>query len=168
MLPRSIISRGQDWFPRYKSIKAIDRAGLNKRLLDELESLPNVKLLFNCKLTGANFNKCLAWFETKSSAKTEKRNPEIEIEFDFLIGADGAHSATRHHLMKYARMDFKQEYIDTLWCEFQIPPDTDQTFKISPNHLHIWPAGDSMFIAIPDSVWSFHTVSKAAADFAVE
>ena len=138
-----------------QTIKAIDRAGLNKRLLDELEELPNAKLFFNYKLTGANFDKGLAWFETKNNAMTESRNPEIEVKYNLLLGADGAHSATRHHLMKYTRMDFRQEYIDTLWCEFQIPPTGDGEFRISPNHLHIWPAGDSMFIAIPDSVSNF-------------
>lgn len=60
--------------------------------------------------------------------------------------------------MKYLRMDYQQEYIDTLWCEFtidaqkQIGEDPASRFKISPNHLHIWPGKDFMFIAIPSTV----------------
>ena len=76
-----------------------------------------------------------------------------------MIGADGAHSAVRHHLMKYVMMDYKQEYIDTLWCEFRIEPKADASpgdpmskFAISPNHLHIWPGRVFMFIAIPSDV----------------
>jgi kynurenine 3-monooxygenase len=133
---------------------------LNKILLDELESLPNVKFFFNHKLTGADFRKHKAWFEI-SDQKTPSRgrHREIEIEFDFLIGADGAHSSTRYHLMKYARMDYQQEYIDTLWCEFQIMAqpfkageDEKSKFVISPHHLHIWPGKEFMFIAIPSLV----------------
>ena len=57
--------------------------------------------------------------------------------------------------MKYARMDYSQTYIDCLWCEFSIPPSEDDDFRISPNHLHIWPAGSFMFIALPSLDKSF-------------
>lgn len=143
-----------------KTIFAVDRGGLNKRLLDELEAMPNVKLFFNHKLAGAEFNKGIAWFEQRvpSEPKTQIAK-EIEVPFDLLIGADGAHSAARYHLMKFTRMDYQQEYIDTLWCEFQIQPkerydlsNPDSRFKISQNHLHIWPGRDYMFIAIPSLV----------------
>lgn len=140
----------------------MDRGDLNKRLLDELESLPNVKFKFNHKLTGADFKNKKAWFEVHGGKSlqwsVEIRDQEVEVDFDFLIGADGAHSATRYHLMKYLRMDYQQEYIDTLWCEFtidaqeQIGEDSASRFKISPHHLHIWPGKDFMFIAIPSTV----------------
>ena len=139
-------------------IRAVDRGGLNKRLLDELEAMPNVTFFFRHKMTGADFRKKKAWFEiTQSGDKqsSERRAPEIEVEFDLLLGADGAHSAARHHLMKFARMDFSQKYIDCLWCEFTIPPSKDGDFRISPNHLHIWPAGSFMFIALPSLDKSF-------------
>ena len=132
-------------------------------MLDELESMPNVKINFNHKLTGADFHKKKAWFEISNTVSAKEslsaRNREVEIEFDFLIGADGAHSAARYHMMKFARLDYQQEYIDTLWCEFQIEAkdiepsqDTRNRFQISPNHLHIWPGKEFMFIAIPSFV----------------
>ena len=153
-----------------KSIFAVDRAGLNKRLLDSLESMPNVTFHFNHKLTGADFNENKAWFEKRRdkprtdhaqnptqpsrSKQDEDRDPEIEIGFDLMIGADGAHSAARYHLMKFARVNYQQEYIDTLWCEFHISPKNSD-FAMSPNHLHIWPGGSFMFIAIPSLDKSF-------------
>ncbi|KAI9825862.1 MAG: kynurenine 3-monooxygenase, mitochondrial precursor [Thelocarpon impressellum] len=129
--------------------------------------MPHVKFFFNHKLTGADFNKNLAWFEKKKDAGQESRAAEIEISFDFMIGADGAHSAVRYHLMKFARVNYQQEYIDTLWCEFQIPPDENTgAFRLSPNHLHIWPGGDFMFIAIPSMDHSFtSTLFLPAAHF---
>ena len=61
-------------------------------------------------------------------------------------------------MMKFTRMDYSQEYIDTLWCEFRIAPrearpgEPASRFAISPNHLHIWPGKEFMFIAIPSEV----------------
>lgn len=183
----SLYEESQNYDVHGRYIRAVDRAGLNKRLLDELNNMPNVKLLFNHKLTGADFNRKKAWFEqrhdkprtdhaqnpTESTDKnpaldeTSKRAKEIEIGFDFMIGADGAHSAVRYNLMKFARMSYTQEYIETLWCEFHISPSASNDFQISPNHLHIWPGGDFMFIAIPSLDKSFtSTLFLPASHFA--
>lgn len=127
--------------------------------------MDNVKIIFNHKLTGASFTSHKAWFEVSAGKTTpaQARDQEIEVDFDFLIGADGAHSAARFHLMKYTRMDYQQEYIDTLWCEFHIRAQNqtgdDSRFAISPNHLHIWPGKDFMFIAIPSFVFFPHQFS---------
>ena len=144
-----------------QAINAIDRGMLNNTLLDELEKTSNVKLFFNHKLTGADFSANKAWFECRSSVDGQNsegslhRAPEFEVSFDYLIGADGAHSATRFHLMKFAQVNYQQEYIDALWCEFRIPPSAHGGFRISPNHLHIWPGSEFMFIALPSSDRSF-------------
>lgn len=171
-----------DAFGRFQ--RAADRGGLNKRLLDELERFPNVRVHFAHKLTGADFGRGLAWLEDRrsplstSTSGPSGRYAEIEISFDLLLGADGAHSAARFHLMKFARVSFAQTYIDTLWCEFRIEPvvlDNNSTgtsttpsnsagakttaetaekneqqkdWAISPSHLHIWPSADGQFMFI--------------------
>ena len=169
----------------WKSIKAVDRSVLNKCLLDALDKMPNVTLHFNHKLTGANFDQKTAWFEQlkrRSGNSADARPTEIEVSFDFLIGADGAFSATRFHMMKFARLNYYQEYIDTLWCEFTIQPvnkkprslhnrpdngKDSSKFAISPAHLHIWPAGSFMFIAIPSLDGTFTcTLFASSAHFA--
>ncbi|PYH98181.1 FAD/NAD(P)-binding domain-containing protein [Aspergillus ellipticus CBS 707.79] len=144
-----------------RAINAVDRGTLNNALLDELERTPNVKLFFNHKLTGADFRTNHAWLERRTpspnpSSPSSSETTEIEISFDLLIGADGAHSASRYHMMKFARVDYTQEYIDALWCEFRIPPSSvTNDFLISPNHLHIWPGKEFMFIALPSADKSF-------------
>ncbi|KAG0645656.1 Nicotinic acid-requiring 3 [Hyphodiscus hymeniophilus] len=156
----------QEYDVHGRTIFAVDRGGLNRALLDELESMPNVKFFFNHKLTGADFKRRKAWFEAPTGKAPQDsdgvRDQEVEVNFDLLIGADGAHSAARFHLMKYVRMDYQQEYIDTLWCEFTIPAkeredanDRQSSFSISPHHLHIWPGKEFMFIAIPSLDGSF-------------
>ncbi|KAK4130593.1 FAD/NAD(P)-binding domain-containing protein [Trichocladium antarcticum] len=158
-----LYEEGQDYDAHGRNILAIDRGGLNKRLLDILEEMPNVTVFFNHKLTGADFRRNKAWFEVRENGTASQlRASEIEVDFDLMIGADGAHSAVRYHMMKYARMDYEQVYIDTMWCEFHIQPkpvaadaSLQSKFLISPNHLHIWPGKEFMFIAIPSDDGSF-------------
>ncbi|KAI1440541.1 FAD/NAD(P)-binding domain-containing protein [Annulohypoxylon stygium] len=164
----------QDYDIHGRTIFAVDRAGLNTRLLDILGAMPNVKFFFNYKLTGADFKRRKAWFEVRDPNSPSSRPEEIEISFDFMMGADGAHSSVRYHLMKFTRMNYQQEYVDTLWCEFQIKPreggelhDQKSKFRISPNHLHIWPGKQFMFIAIPSEDGSFTcTLFLSGAEFA--
>ncbi|ATY59218.1 Kynurenine 3-monooxygenase [Cordyceps militaris] len=163
----------QDFDAHGRCNLAMDRGALNARLLDALEDLPNVELFFNHKLTGADFRARKAWIEDRDRLSPSGRPREIEIAFDLMLGADGAHSAVRYHLMKFSRMDYQQEYIDTLWCEFRIDAGKAQTgsgaetWKISPNHLHIWPGKDFMFIAIPSEDGSFTcTLFLPASHFA--
>ena len=165
--------------------RAVDRGSLNKKLLDHLDRLGNVKFHFHHKLTGADFAKHKAWFEVRppSESGSLERPKETEVDFDIILGCDGAHSSVRFHIMKYVRMDYKQSYIDTLWCEFTIPPAVDDPsplsppsstpsakdgFVTSPNHLHIWPGSDNMFIAIPNPDKTFTcTLFAPSAAFTV-
>ena len=145
--------------------RSIDRNELNRTLLDKLETMPNVTLHFQQKLTGADFQRKKAWFEDLRTVKAETsysramRAHEQEVSFDLMIGADGAYSAVRFHMMKFATVNYTQEYIDCLWCEFRMQSHPSarypQGYRISPNHLHIWPAGSSMFIALPSPGGTF-------------
>jgi kynurenine 3-monooxygenase len=132
----------------------MDRTGLNKTLLDHLDSMPNVKFFFNRKLVSVDFRNKLAWFENRTKSDPAKSD-DIEVAFDLLIGADGAHSAVRYHLMKFVPMSYQQEYIDKLWCQFHVPPSPEGDFRLPPNYLHIWPQDESMFIALPNLDKSF-------------
>jgi kynurenine 3-monooxygenase len=145
--------------------RAVDRGSLNKTLLDQLDRMENVKFFFHHKLTGADFRRRKAWFEVRnqSQSPTPERPIETEVDFDIILGCDGAHSSARYHMMKFLRMDYTQSYIGVLWCEFTIPsapqdglsppsksPSAKDGFATSPNHLHIWPGKGQMFIAIPN------------------
>lgn len=157
-----------------------DREKLNKRLLRELETDPNVQIFYNHQLVSADFdNKKAVFKRTFPQGRSEKQPPVklvdiveenipvelVEVSFDQCIGADGAHSATRHQLTKHTRVDFQQTWIDTFWCEFIVPATASGGYKMSPNHLHIWPHPEFMFFASPDMVsfpFSFSSTSCSA------
>lgn len=139
---------------------AVDRGNLNKILLDALPS--HVKIFFRHKLTGADLVKRKARFAQIGA----EEGKEVEVSFDLMLGCDGAHSNVRNHLMKVLRMDYEQRFIDAIWCEFTIPPadaasqdkitsTAKDGFRMSPDHLHIWPGAKDMFIAIPSIDQSF-------------
>lgn len=139
-----------------RDLLAMDRTQLNRALIDHLDAMPNVKFFFKHKMIGVDFKKKSAWFENRTEKKDLlTQGPEFKLTFDLLIGADGAHSAVRNHLMKFVPMTYQQEYIDKLWCQFGVPTTTDGDFRIPPNYLHIWPADESMFIAIPNTDKTF-------------
>lgn len=89
------------------------------------------------------------YFEKRTNPEFPNEKPSFhEVSFEFLIGADGIHSKTRQQLMRHAQMSYQQTYDDIMWCEFQIPSNKGQ-HRLPPNHLHIWPSNESMFIANP-------------------
>lgn len=132
-----------------ESINSIDRLFLNKCFLDELDR-SSVKILFGKKLVAMNAD--AAWLEF---ADGQRHN------FDFVVGADGAHSQFRYQMQKGMRMDVSQKYIDMQYLELSIPPvegaapDSPERFSIDANHLHIWPRKDYMLIALANGDGSF-------------
>ncbi|MEJ0031692.1 MAG: NAD(P)/FAD-dependent oxidoreductase [Bacteroidota bacterium] len=103
-------------------INSISRADLNMLLMDQAER-SGVEIQFNHKLNNIE-----------------------EIDFDLLIGADGAYSVVRHFLQTSGRFNFSQEYIEHGYKEIHIPAGTD----LEKNALHIWPRESFMMIALPN------------------
>lgn len=67
------------------------------------------------------------WFIFARSTQT---NEIKEVETQLIIGADGAYSAVRKHMMKKPRFDFSQSYIEHGYVEVTIPPQDNQ--KVFP------------------------------------
>lgn len=60
-------------------------------------------------------------------------------------------------MMKRSRIDYMQQYIDHGYQELTIDATADGAYAMSPNHLHIWPRGHFMMIALPNLDKSFTT-----------
>nr|XP_023027271.1 kynurenine 3-monooxygenase-like [Leptinotarsa decemlineata] len=73
---------------------------------------------------------------------------------DFIIGADGAYSKVRLAMQQMPLFQYSQEYIEHGYLELSIPSKLGD--KMIPNHLHIWPRGEFMMIALPnrDMSWT--------------
>ena len=142
-----VSDRGRGALLTAQSLLSLERTALNRTLLERLGEMPNVRLLFRHKLVGADFRRNVARLERQSG---EGEPGVVDVSFDFLIGADGAHSTARYHMMKLVPMAYQQEYIDQQWCEFHVAADRARRFQLPLNFLHIWPHDDAMFIALPN------------------
>lgn len=145
-----------------EAINSIDRADLNRTLLDELDKSPNCETFFNYKLVRVTFKPTpKLTFSVTQPMESDKFSNILEVnDVDLVVGADGAHSVVRSQLQKVVRMDLNQEFIDHAYMELRIGRahdelNDDNMFKMDKNHLHIWPRGSHMLIALPNVDGSF-------------
>ena len=135
-----------------EGINSIDRSFLNKCLLDEIDK-SLIKVYYKHRLievAGLKSSSPTVVFSTDD-------NQRSTFDFDYLVGADGAHSQFRYQMQKSMRMNISQEYIDMQYLELSIPPakDAESLFSIDAHHLHIWPRKNFMLIALPNENGSF-------------
>ncbi|ERL87212.1 hypothetical protein D910_04611 [Dendroctonus ponderosae] len=81
-------------------------------------------------------------------------NTTLTVSADFIMGADGAFSTLRLFLQKCPLFDFSQYFIDHGYLELSVPAERGD--GLVNNHLHIWPRGEFMMIALPnqDHSWT--------------
>ncbi|CAN5183762.1 NAD(P)/FAD-dependent oxidoreductase [soil metagenome] len=126
-------------------INSVSRAGINMKLMDLAESLPNVKINFSetCKSVDSK--------NGKSTFHNEETKTESTVESDLIFGSDGAFSASRlSAMMGHDRFEYKQFYLEHGYKELVIPAGPNGEFLIEKNALHIWPRKSFMMIALPN------------------
>lgn len=125
-----------------KSISSVSRGGLNMKMMDLAEPLPNVHYHFNQKCIKVDLKTATAWFKDYNSGEI------AEVKADLLIGADGAYSAVRNQMMQNMPMNYTQEYIDHGYKEIHIPPAADGSPQLDLKALHIWPRKQFMLMGL--------------------
>ncbi|MFH8618705.1 FAD-dependent oxidoreductase [Streptomyces sp. NPDC017979] len=111
-------------------LHSVRRHDLNIALLDAAESIPQVRLWFEHRVTGL--------------AGTEVRTPARTFPADLVVGADGAYSTVRAHLHRRVRAEFHQTHLDWGYREFTIPAVE------RPDALHVWPSKRGLVVAHPN------------------
>ncbi len=132
-------------------INSISRGDLNAILLTEAEKHENVTIHFNKKCTSVNIENTIAHF------KDYHTKEEFSINSDVIFGTDGAGSVLRksYYLERKFLFSYSQNYLSHGYKELEIPADKLGNHQISNAHLHIWPRGAYMLIALPNMDGSF-------------
>jgi kynurenine 3-monooxygenase len=132
-------------------INSIARGDLNAILLTEAEKNKNVTIHFNTKCIAVDIE------NTEIRLKHYITKEEFSAKADIIFGADGAGSVLRksYYLENKFLFSYSQEYLTHGYKELEIPADTNGKHRISKNHLHIWPRGAYMLIALPNLDGSF-------------
>jgi kynurenine 3-monooxygenase len=126
-------------------INSVSRAGINMKLMDLAESMPNVKISFSERCSAVNTKVGKAVFVNENS------QAETTVESDLIFGSDGAFSAARlSAMLGNDRMDYQQYYIEHGYKELMIPAGPHGEFLLEKNALHIWPRKSFMMIALPN------------------
>jgi kynurenine 3-monooxygenase len=130
-------------------INSVSRGELNCRLM-ELAEAHNVTIFFEHKCEEIDWSKKRIVFDDSGNGAS------LVHHFDLLFGSDGAYSAARlNHQLQHNRFQYQQHYIDFGYKELHIPPADNGSFRMEKNALHIWPRGNYMMIALPNTDGSF-------------
>ncbi len=126
-----------------QAIYSVPRGELNKQLLLEASKYENVSFFFNHKCLDVDLKSKTATFQDKEGNVVTTTKARI-------FGTDGAFSAVRNRMMRTDRFDYSQTYLKHGYKELLLPANEDGSHKLSANHLHIWPRGEYMLIALPN------------------
>ena len=126
-------------------IWSVSRGALNMALLDAAEAA-GARLHFDRPLHSVDWQTSTLHFGVEITRTTHVAN--------IVIGADGAGSALRDAMNSHIDLGERFEPLDHGYKELEIPP-RDGKFAMEPNALHIWPRGNYMCIALPNSEGSF-------------
>ena len=77
------------------------------------------------------------------------------VTADLLFGADGAFSALRDSYTRLTRVNCDQHYLEYGYKELCIVPGKNGEWLMEKNALHIWPRGNYMLIALPNTDGTF-------------
>ena len=131
-------------------INSISRGDLNGLLLTEAEKYSNVKIHFNTRCLEIDIETKIASFQSFDSEK------QFTVQADVIFGTDGAGSSLRKSYEKqFPEFSVTQDFLTHGYKELEIPADKNGNHVISKEHLHIWPRGDYMLIALPNMDGSF-------------
>lgn len=131
-------------------INSVSRSGLNIVLMNEAEKL-GVKFQFDQRIAKVDLENTKLTVNGPSTID----HGQSTVDFDYIIGSDGAFSAVRGSFQFTDRFDYEQDYIDHGYKELHIPPGANGAFQLEKNYLHIWPRESFMMIALPNPDGSF-------------
>jgi len=132
-----------------QAIYSVSRGGLNIELVKIADEMDNVRFHFNQACLGVDLENSTARFQDT------RTGVEYAIESDLIFGTDGAFSPVRQSLQKLPRFNYSQQYIESGYKELAILPNDDGSHKMDTGALHIWPRGNFMLIALPNTDGSF-------------
>ncbi|PWN46410.1 FAD/NAD(P)-binding domain-containing protein, partial [Ceraceosorus guamensis] len=158
--------RGDQQSQRYgaegECIHSVDRARLNRLLLERAQKHARVEVVYGHKLRALDLD--------AQPAQLTFAGAHGARAADLVVGCDGMHSAVRDSVARATTLDFAREYIDSLYVELSMPAakpgqaSLEGGFVIDPHHLHIWPRHSFMLIALPNPDKTFTCTLFAPAD----
>ena len=138
--------------PRRKPLFALDRTSLAIALLEKLSEKydsSRLNIHFDYKCTQVDFAAKTVTFQKVAQALPEDVKAELTVDYDLLIGADGARSVVREHFLATQGFECKQRYVSSDYKSLFLPrPDEKLGIELKPSYIHGWRRDDSMVILL--------------------
>lgn len=128
--------------PRKSLLVTLDRTQLVMVLLESLTNLygeSRLNLFFNCQCQQIDFENKALRFRPNSEKPLTLIPHEFTVYYDFLVGADGARSTVRSHLLGIDLFECDQKYIAADYKPLNLTvPDECITTIIAKDKIHYW------------------------------
>lgn len=129
-------------------IHSIERAALNRALIEEASRHPRVRIRFGEVCQGVVPERDVLLMRSRGS------KVEYELGLTPTIATDGAGSAVRTSLAASGHFKVREDWLDHDYKELSIPALAGQ-HALPAGALHIWPRGGFMLIALPNTDGTF-------------
>ena len=124
-------------------INSVSRGELNKILMTAAEKTDKVNIHFSHALIEV------------TNAELKFSSGETIPNEGIIFGADGTGSKLRKYIDSTTYSPSHTEPLGHAYKELNIAPGDNDKFQIDANSLHIWPRGEFMLIALPNTDKSF-------------
>ncbi|HEY2145552.1 MAG TPA: NAD(P)/FAD-dependent oxidoreductase [Steroidobacteraceae bacterium] len=128
---------------------SVSRHRLNQTLLNVAAQHRDIQLHFEHRFESADF--------TAGTAQVRDLNSDrlLSVPMQPLLACDGAGSAVRRRMSALGLIQAGETDLEHGYKELSIPATAAGGFRMAQDALHIWPRGDYMLIALPNSDGSF-------------
>jgi kynurenine 3-monooxygenase len=133
----------------HEVIHSVSRAGLNLALVEAAARVPGVEFRFGHACTGLGATPGRARILDVASGAAFDSSGEVTI------GADGAGSALRRALEAVGMTRSREDPLDHAYKELTLPAGPGGMHRLDRDVLHVWPRGEFMLIALPNTDGSF-------------
>lgn len=136
--------------PRNKALTAIDRLSLIKVLLHSLDTEDNLKIHFEHPCVRVDLTAKQAYFATPTG--------DLTVDYDLIIGADGARSVVRKAFLDTELFECQQKYISDDYKTLFLP-SKDIEHQLDTDKIHTWRTDSGIIIIlVPQSDGSLNGV----------
>jgi kynurenine 3-monooxygenase len=127
-----------------EQIYSVSRAELNRILVETAENDYNVGVRFQ--------QEAVSYYpeEAVLRIRDHEKSADYDMKASPIIGADGAGSVIRRAFTDVETIRPGESLLEHSYKELSIPSNTDGSFQLEPDVLHIWPRGGFMLIALPN------------------
>jgi kynurenine 3-monooxygenase len=130
-------------------IYSVSRHLLNRALIEVAGARPGIRLYFEHRFEAADFK------SQNARIHDFKGNRVITVPMQPMLATDGAGSVMRREMAAKNLIQAGETDLEHGYKELSIPSGPDGGFRMRSDALHIWPRGNFMLIALPNSDGSF-------------